>query len=72
MLKNFSAVHYKRFTVRYKTNFQRTHTLNELTKSSKDAEYSWCSVSCPDIGTMKESLIKDRWNYKKAIKAVQR
>ena len=71
VLKDCNAIHYKRFTVEHKTNFQWTHALNDLKKLSKDAVHGWCSVGCPVNGPEKESLAEARRDYKKAIKAAK-
>ena len=71
VLKDCSAIHYKCFTVKHKTNFQWTHALNDLKILSKDAEHGWRSVGCPVNGPVKESLVKARRDYKKVIKAAK-
>ena len=46
-------------------------SIYKITKLSKDAVHGWRSVNCSVTGPKKESLVKSRWNYKKAIKAAK-
>ena len=68
MLKDCSAIHCKRFTVKHKKNFQWTHALHNLKKLSKNAVHGWRRVGCPLNGPETESLDTARQDYKKSNK----
>ena len=50
VLKDCSAIHNKRCTVKHKINFQWTHAINDLEKLNKYAVHGWHSLGCPVNG----------------------